>query len=381
MRIDIHHMARALLAAFAFLVLATSGARAEDLRFKVVTAEVALGDVLRLEVSPPLSIDPAKVKVRLNGMPLPGAPDVIVYRDRVQLGFALDLSKDSREIWQTLLGYPFRHGLLPQDARESLAVGLEIDGQVVEPVPQGGRTTLLLFGEQVYFASVLVVFVVLGTVFGCVKGTMIRDQSGPVPVHRTLLCFSLGRFQMAVWMCLIVASFLFILVICYDMDSISAQSLVLLGISGATALGSIALDKSRNGDAAPQLPPRLTELGLTNLAAVDALYETVHGKDKNPTEPSPVPGFAGSEGERWNAYLEAIAPYSSRGFFKDILNDANGPALHRWQIFIWTLVLGFVYGIETYAKLQTPVFSADLLALMGIGGGFYLGFKVPEKQA
>ena len=70
----------------------------------------------------------------------------------------------------------------------------------------------------------------------------------------------------------------------------------------------------------------------------------------------------------------------SESFFKDILTDANGITLHRFQIVIWTVVLGalFVYGV--YRELAMPEFSGTLLALMGISSGTYLGFKIPERQ-
>src|SRR6185369_34142 len=70
----------------------------------------------------------------------------------------------------------------------------------------------------------------------------------------------------------------------------------------------------------------------------------------------------------------------SESFWRDILTDANGITLHRFQIVIWTVVLGtlFVYGV--YRDLTMPEFSGTLLALMGISSGTYLGFKIPERQ-
>jgi hypothetical protein len=70
----------------------------------------------------------------------------------------------------------------------------------------------------------------------------------------------------------------------------------------------------------------------------------------------------------------------TRGFFRDILCDSNGTAgLHRFQIVVWTIVLGVIFLVSVVMDLSMPVFSTTLLATMGISAGTYLGFKFPEK--
>ena len=78
--------------------------------------------------------------------------------------------------------------------------------------------------------------------------------------------------------------------------------------------------------------------------------------------------------------LEAI-PLTSRGFVHDVLSDADGISLHRFQMFIWTLVLGIIFVASVYKNLSMPEFSATLLGLMGISSGTYVGFKAQEKTA
>jgi hypothetical protein len=70
----------------------------------------------------------------------------------------------------------------------------------------------------------------------------------------------------------------------------------------------------------------------------------------------------------------------SRGLRRDLLWDGNGMSFHRFQIVVWTLVLGFIFVASVYAELTMPDFSATLLGLMGISSGTYLGFKLPERQ-
>jgi hypothetical protein len=63
------------------------------------------------------------------------------------------------------------------------------------------------------------------------------------------------------------------------------------------------------------------------------------------------------------------------------MSDQTGISLHRFQMFVWTLVLGVIFIASVYRSLEMPEFSAGLLGLMGISSGTYLGFKVPENAA
>ena len=61
-------------------------------------------------------------------------------------------------------------------------------------------------------------------------------------------------------------------------------------------------------------------------------------------------------------------------------NDMSKPQImsfHRFQIIVWTLVLGVVFCSEVLTKLGMPNFDSTLLILMGISSGTYLGFKFP----
>ncbi len=57
-----------------------------------------------------------------------------------------------------------------------------------------------------------------------------------------------------------------------------------------------------------------------------------------------------------------------------------GTAIHRLQVFCWTIVLGGVFIIGVYRNLAMPEFGGTLLALMGISGAGYVGFKIPENN-
>ena len=76
----------------------------------------------------------------------------------------------------------------------------------------------------------------------------------------------------------------------------------------------------------------------------------------------------------------ALTKPVSEGFFEDILSDVNGVTFHRFQMVVWTIILGMIFGWSVWKRLAMPEFSDTLLALMGISAGTYLGFKFPERQ-
>src|SRR5205085_7867446 len=61
------------------------------------------------------------------------------------------------------------------------------------------------------------------------------------------------------------------------------------------------------------------------------------------------------------------------------VGDGRVITFHRFQIVVWTLILGIVFVSEVVTKLAMPAFDPTLLVLMGISSGTYLGFKVSAK--
>lgn len=155
---------------------------------------------------------------------------------------------------------------------------------------------------------------------GCKSG-MLRDDGnqGDILQHRT---YSLGRAQMAWWFGIVMGSYIFVWIMSQDIPAIGAQALLLMGISGVT--------------------------GLT----ADGL----------------------------NAGMKKEMPKGERKFFEDILTDVHGVTLHRFQMLSMTVILGIMFIIHVATTLTMPEFDGSLLALMGIAGGTYVGFKVPEKH-
>lgn len=153
------------------------------------------------------------------------------------------------------------------------------------------------------------------------RTSLLRDGAGAQAPY------SLARFQLAFWSVLVIAAYVFIWMITDELDTITGSVLVLLGIGSGTALGAALIDQGK-------------------------------------------PPAAGT----------AQPAQTSRGFLHDVLSDEQGISLYRFQLFIWTLVLGVIFCASVYDGLAMPQFSTTLLGLMGISSGTYLGFKVPEQS-
>ncbi|HKO55362.1 MAG TPA: hypothetical protein VJ276_05750 [Thermoanaerobaculia bacterium] len=183
---------------------------------------------------------------------------------------------------------------------------------------------LEIIPRGMFFVFLLLLLVALATlIYLCRRKGLIRSGDPALPTAKRP--YSLALFQMAFWFFLVICAYVFVWMINDELDTITESVLALIGIGAATALGSAVIDG---------------------------------GKDT-----------AGTGGP-------------SEGFMTDLLRDNSGSiSLHRFQMFVWTLVLGVIFVASVYHDLAMPQFSATLLGLMGISSGTYLGFKVPEAKA
>jgi hypothetical protein len=68
---------------------------------------------------------------------------------------------------------------------------------------------------------------------------------------------------------------------------------------------------------------------------------------------------------------------------RDILSDKNGVSIHRLQNVLWTLIVGVIYiqFVATQSSLpDETVLTDNLLMLMGISTGAYVGLKTMENS-
>ncbi|MGX1317352.1 hypothetical protein AB7M17_000805 [Bradyrhizobium sp. USDA 377] len=138
--------------------------------------------------------------------------------------------------------------------------------------------------------------------------------------------FSLGRTQMALWLWLSTAGFIFIwLTLGIYRNVITEAILILLGINSVTGLAAVILDRDDD--------------------------------PKNPRE-----------------------RFKSQGFWTDLLSDEDGPKLHRIQMIGWTAILAIIFTWNVVANFIFVEFDTNLLLLMGIVNSTYLGFKTQENK-
>ena len=131
--------------------------------------------------------------------------------------------------------------------------------------------------------------------------------------------FSLSLTQLSFWTLLIASSYFLICIVNNELEPLGASTLILLGISIVTTVGSKMI--------------------------------TVRRK------------------------IPVSAYNDSKGFFPDILSDEIGYSVHRAQFVLWTIVLGIYFIEQVVTKMKMPDFPETILALMGISSAGYVGLK------
>ncbi len=313
----------------------------------------------------------------LNGRPLAGdGPEVLLPEDNL-VQFHLSRKSGTDDLWEDLLGSP--QGFVKEvKASVGLANGYPLEG---------GQTMELIVMQEWWFwgCFILLAAVLLSTVYLARRTSLLRN-SNRERNDRKLYPYSLGRTQMAFWFLLVVISFLLIWLITGEYDAITSSTLVLIGIGAGTALGADLVDNNKNSTNDDLIADYRTEQ-----AALTSRIDEI--KTALAVDPKMTPGTTELQPElvsqqaRLGIVEAALAQLQtqtlapcSEGFFKDILNDNHGISFHRFQIVVWTIVLGIIFIESVYSHLAMPEFSGTLLALMGISSGTYLGFKGTENK-
>ncbi len=296
-----------------------------------ITVEVEGLDVL---VKRSLCANPHKnILLFLDGKPLKDVtPFPPTNPEKNLLVFPLKRTEASRDVWTFILGSP---SWSPRNTQVS--IGLE--GEYAVESVASVNLELIPHGWFAFW-FLLLLFLIGGFGALAIKSDVLRVP-GPPPPGGELKAYSLARTQAAWWFFIVLASYLFIGIITGDFStSITGTVLVLLGISAGTVLGSTAINASNSNKAAAQ------------------------PADGQPDQPAPIATTEPTSGHWW----------------LDILTDKYGVNFHRFQMAVWTLVLGIIFGIQVYKVLAMPQFNETLLGLMGISAGTYLGLKINEPK-
>lgn len=144
--------------------------------------------------------------------------------------------------------------------------------------------------------------------------------------------YSLAKLQFALWSLVVLGAFLVIWLTTGKLDSLNASVVAVLGISAGTTVG-------------------------------DRLMR--------PAGPPVAPAAARAP----------PAPPSMRDFLNDLVCDASGHSIARFQMLAWTVALIGVFLLDVLDDLAMPVMGAELLYLLGLSSGTYLGHRRPDAPA
>ncbi len=268
-----------------------------------------------------------KVLLYLDGRPITNlSPEPPTDPGRNELIFPLKRNDKSREAWNAILGRP-------RFETRNVGVSAGIEGE--HAMPSSVEVDFKVMGGWWFTGWALLVGLVLIGFVIYEKGEMLRVP-GPKPEQGAgrsapTKAFSLSRVQMAWWTLLTLAAYGFIGIITGDWaSSITGSVLVLVGLSAGTIAAASAIDRG------------------------DAKRVATEGK--------------------------ALITPRSEGMWTDIVSDGEDVSIHRYQMAVWTIVLGIIFVITVYIELAMPTFSDTLLALMGISAGTYVGVKTVEAK-
>ncbi|SFL94676.1 hypothetical protein [Variovorax sp. OV329] len=222
-------------------------------------------------------------------------------------------------VWETLIGHPLRS--LPDGRSLAYDIQWSKDGKTRHLAKEDAGMVVRIFQWWAPAACILVLYVWWLLVYMAHHTTLLRDAA-PAGTPLDQRTYSLGRTQMAWWFAIVFASFVFLWLVTGEMPAISGQALTLLGIASATTMASSAVAPGRESD-------------------------------------------RGSAGV----------------FFTDLLSDAQGIAIHRFQMVALTIAMGLIFIFEVATRLSMPAFDPSLLTLVGLSSATYVGLKIPEAAA
>jgi hypothetical protein len=241
-------------------------------------------------------------------------PQLLIY----QFGEHDNATTDAAKFWRGLLAGRITDGAI------ELSVGIS-KSKSSSPEAVGPSVKLLVYRVWIaVIGAASMVSLVAAFVLFAADSMILRDSTSTVVNGRPNGTFSLGRSQMALWLGLSIAGFIFLwLTLGFYLNVITDGILVLLGINGVTGLASVLIDKPSNATASTSA--------------------------------------------------------TSKNFFMDIISDSGGPQLHRIQMVIWTSILAIIFTYNVVCNFVFVDFDTKLLLLMGIASSTYLGFKTQEK--
>jgi hypothetical protein len=320
-------------------------------------------------------IDPHALRLFIAGHLLPTDPQSSLVVDQGYINFQLtSLSSgdsDEKRAWILIFTEARRqpNGVVP------ISVGLPKE---LQPFASDAFISLRIYPWYTPYVVVGLVLLLIAVLVLGWQSDLLRDVTHGRPAAPARPPYSLGRVQMAWWFCLVIAAYVYICLITKEINMLTGTAMALIGISAGTGLASVFVDNQKIADEENQKISLQSERGvvqariavLTAAAPAAGTPEALELQDRQ------------KRLAEINALLNKFPAVhvipSSKGFL-DILKDGEGLSFHRFQIAVWTVVLGLVFIKSVFVDLVMPEFDTTLLGLMGISSGTYIGFKFPEK--
>jgi len=187
------------------------------------------------------------------------------------------------------------------------------------------------------YLSIIIIVFAAALLFVLMKKTDLLKDDSTCTDNKP---YSLAKTQLAFWTLIVFSSFVYLIgKIDFVIDSgftFNETALLLLGISGATTV----------------------------------LGKTIDTSDQQKVNSGTAAG---------NTTTPRHQDDCSEGFFIDILSDANGISIHRFQNVIFTVALMAAFPVYVCSEGSMPEWNNTLMTLMGISSAGYLGVKVNEN--
>lgn len=319
--------------------------------------------------------DPWKLVPYLNGLPVDATYPVSVDFSRGRLAYHLRINEKNSTTWKDLLAPP----VLTRPI--SLSVGLERGAIFPTKLDEEHPATLVVVEPK--WAIVAVILVCSTTALCLWLGSttgICRDSGRPPPFPGAKQPLSLAKVQMGFWFLLIFNCYLWLWITTGEEDTLNSSIPILLGISAGTAFGDNLITRSlaNRAFASPANSPAAATAMCSSLAPLVSPQNGVASAAASP---------AGAVTDTVGVMQGAVAtPISASPTFLErgtstlfqLISDERGVTFHRLQMLAWTVALGFIFLSDVYYDLAMPHISSNLLSLMGLSTGTYLGFRVPE---
>jgi hypothetical protein len=336
-----------------------------------------------------------------NGNPLLGIHPNYATADGeiTSLRFKLSRDKDSKEGWSRLLKPTFER---PIGVSVGFANKEEIPTLVVAEAADKGDSehqfNLILIRGARFWLGLLVVFGAFLLFIKLARDTdILRDTTAPVRPDENWP-YSLAKAQMAFWFFLVIAAFFFLWALTGATDTLNNSVLILIGISAGTAIGAAVIDSGKAVEAQhvpAAVPVDRSKPRAQIVAQLDKLIAQkrdqlgILEKEKSRIPSTDQTALATNQKAIEQQIQEIKGLELQRGYFSypawrgimnDLLGDQGIIGFHRFQIFVWTLLLGIIFVTQVYNEFAMPAFDSTLLGLLGISAGTYVGFKIPETK-